>query len=60
MMKGFDVKQYRELFGVDLHDEHADDLKRFREAGLVEFDGNMIRLTRAGALMSNEVFAVFV
>jgi oxygen-independent coproporphyrinogen-3 oxidase len=60
MMKGFDVKQYRELFGVDLRDEHADDLKRFSEAGLVEFDGNMIRLTRAGALMSNEVFAVFV
>ena len=60
MMKGFDVKQYRELFGVDLRDEHADDLNRFREAGLVEFDGNMIRLTRAGALMSNEVFAVFV
>ncbi len=60
MMRGFDVKQYRELFGVDLRDEHADDLKRFREAGLLEFDGNMIRLTRAGALMSNEVFAVFV
>jgi oxygen-independent coproporphyrinogen-3 oxidase len=60
MMRGFDVKQYRELFGVDIRDEHADDLERFREAGLVECDGNVIRLTRAGALMSNEVFAVFV
>jgi oxygen-independent coproporphyrinogen-3 oxidase len=60
MMRGVDMKQYRELFGVDLRDEHADDLQRFHEAGLVELDGDLIRLTRAGALMSNEVFAVFV
>jgi oxygen-independent coproporphyrinogen-3 oxidase len=60
MMGGVDTEQYRETFGVDLRDEHADDLVRFREAGLVEFDGNVLRLTRAGALMSNEVFAVFV
>jgi len=43
-----------------LRDEHHDDLDRFREAGLIEFDGDLIRLTRAGALMSNEVFASFV
>jgi hypothetical protein len=30
-----------------------------KEAGLVEFDGDVIRLTRAGCL-SNEVFAAFV
>jgi oxygen-independent coproporphyrinogen-3 oxidase len=60
MMRGFDLRQYRELFGVDLRDEHGDDLRRFHDAGLVEFDGDLIKLTRAGALMSNEVFAVFV
>ena len=60
MMRGVDVREYSELFGVDLRAEHQDDLDRFREAGLVEFDGDLIRLTRNGALMSNEVFAAFV
>ena len=60
LMRGVDVRQYRESFGVDLRDEHADDLDRFCKAGLLEFDGNLIRLTRTGALLSNEVFAAFV
>ena len=60
MMRGVDVREYSELFGVDLRAEHQDELHRFREAGLVEFDGDLIRLTRNGALMSNEVFAAFV
>jgi coproporphyrinogen III oxidase-like Fe-S oxidoreductase len=54
------VREYSELFGVDLRAAHRDELDRFREAGLVEFDGDLIRLTRNGALMSNEVFAAFV
>lgn len=60
LMRGVNLSDYRELFGVDLRDEHAGDLDRFRKAGLVEFDGDLIRLTRTGALLSNEVFAAFV
>lgn len=60
MMRGVDLREYSELFGVDLRVAHHDELDRFREAGLVEFDGDLIRLTRNGALMSNEVFAAFV
>ena len=60
MMRGVDVREYNEVFGVDLRAEHQDDLDRFREAGLVEFEGDVVRLTRNGALMSNEVFAAFV
>ena len=60
MMRGIDVRWYRESFGVDLHDEHGEDLDRFYKAGLLEFDGDLIRLTRSGALLSNEVFAAFV
>ncbi|HEU4714270.1 MAG TPA: radical SAM family heme chaperone HemW [Pyrinomonadaceae bacterium] len=60
MMRGVDLREYRELFGVDLRAERRDELDRFREAGLVEFDGDLVRLTRNGALMSNEVFAAFV
>jgi oxygen-independent coproporphyrinogen-3 oxidase len=60
LMRGVDVRRYRESFGVDLHDQHGDDLDRFYKAGLLEFDGDLIRLTRTGALLSNEVFAAFV
>jgi oxygen-independent coproporphyrinogen-3 oxidase len=60
LMRGVDVRQYRESFGVDLRDEHAEDLDRFCKAGLLEIDGDLIRLTRTGALLSNEVFAAFV
>ena len=60
MMSGINLSRYRESFGVDLRSEHSDDLDRFCKAGLVEFDGELLRLTRTGALLSNEVFAAFV
>ena len=60
LMQGVDLRRYRESFGVDLRDAHADDLDRFCKAGLVELEGDLIRLTRTGALLSNEVFAAFV
>ena len=45
---------------VDLCKEYETDLERFKEAGLLELDGSFIRLTRNGALLSNEVFSAFV
>ena len=60
MMRGISAEHYHELFGADLREQHGDDLTRFREAGLIEFDGDLIKLTRSGALLSNEVFAAFV
>lgn len=60
LMHGVDLRAFKKSFGVDLRDEHAEDLDRFCKAGLVELDGDLIRLTRTGALLSNEVFAAFV
>lgn len=60
MMAGVKTGEFKELFGVDLRAAHADDLRNFQQAGLIEFDGDLLRLTRAGALLSNEVFAAFV
>lgn len=45
---------------LDLCKEYERDLDRFREAGLLELDGDSVRLTRQGALLSNEVFSAFV
>lgn len=60
MMNGLSLERYREQFGADLRETHGVDLTRFREAGLIEYSGDLLKLTRAGALMSNEVFAAFV
>lgn len=40
--------------------DRADEVARLTEAGLIEFSGDLMRLTPAGALLSNEVFAAFV
>jgi oxygen-independent coproporphyrinogen-3 oxidase len=60
MMQGFSFTEYQQLFGSDLRAQHETDLTRFREAGLIECSGDLLKLTRAGALLSNEVFAAFV
>ena len=59
LMRGVNLRQYREAFGVDLLAEHAIELERFQAAGLVELNEDL-RLTRNGALLSNEVFSAFV
>lgn len=60
MMQGFSFAEYQQVFGADLREKHENDLRRFREAGLIESSGDLLKLTRAGALLSNEVFAAFV
>jgi oxygen-independent coproporphyrinogen-3 oxidase len=60
MMRGVSLQKYQQLFEADLREGHEDDLDRFREAGLIEFDGDLVKLTRSGALLSNEVFSAFI
>jgi coproporphyrinogen III oxidase-like Fe-S oxidoreductase len=60
MMEGINSTEYLAAFGVDLHRQHEDDLESFRAAGLVVVDGSSIRLTRSGALVSNEVFTALI
>jgi oxygen-independent coproporphyrinogen-3 oxidase len=60
LMRGVDLGAHRRLFGTDVRSEYAADLSRFRDARLIELDGDLLRLTRTGVLLSNEVFAAFV
>ena len=60
MMRGLDARSFADRFVADPREEYKDDLARFCEAGLIEVDGELIRLTPNGALFSNEVFAAFV
>lgn len=60
LMRGVDLKAHQVQFGRDVRREYAADLTRFHEAELIELDGDLLRLTRTGVLLSNEVFAAFV
>lgn len=60
LMRGVNLEEYRMRFGTDLRAEYADDLTRLSEAGLIELDQDLLKLTTSGALLSNEVFLTFV
>ncbi|HWS86535.1 MAG TPA: radical SAM family heme chaperone HemW [Pyrinomonadaceae bacterium] len=60
LSKGVDLAEHRARFQTDVRADYAADLARFDEAGLIEIDGDVLRLTPAGALLSNEVFSAFV
>lgn len=57
LMRGLDLEDYRTRFGSDLRTEYESDLDRLVDAGLIEIDERLMRLTKRGALLSNEVFA---
>ncbi|HZI19060.1 MAG TPA: radical SAM family heme chaperone HemW [Pyrinomonadaceae bacterium] len=58
--RGVNLAEHRARFRRDVRAEHGEDLRRFAEAGLLELDGDTLRLTPHGALLSNEVFSAFV
>jgi oxygen-independent coproporphyrinogen-3 oxidase len=58
--RGVDLSEHRARYRRDVRADYAADLARFGEAGLVRFDGDVLRLTPEGALLSNEVFSAFV
>jgi oxygen-independent coproporphyrinogen-3 oxidase len=57
LMRGIDLKSYQERFGADLRDGYEAELERLSEAGLIEIDEELLKLTPRGAVLSNEVFA---
>ena len=57
LMQGVDLQNYRTRFGTDLRDKYEAELARLSDAGLIEIDDSLMRLTKRGALLSNEVFA---
>jgi oxygen-independent coproporphyrinogen-3 oxidase len=57
LMRGIDLKTYQARFGTDLREQYNGELDRLSEAGLIEIDEELLKLTTRGALLSNEVFA---
>ena len=57
---GIDLAAIFERYGVEVAAEYGPAIEPYREAGLVVYQGDRLRLTRQGMLLANEVMAVFV
>jgi putative oxygen-independent coproporphyrinogen III oxidase len=58
--RGVDLSQLAASFGDNALTVFSPAISDFMKQGLIEFDGQTIRLTLRGRLLSNEVFASFV
>ncbi|NLU42304.1 MAG: radical SAM family heme chaperone HemW [Firmicutes bacterium] len=53
--RGVDTSALAKTYGAGLVGEYAERLEKLRETGLVEFDGQRVRLTEGGMILSNRV-----
>ncbi|MEO5821825.1 MAG: radical SAM family heme chaperone HemW [Vicinamibacteraceae bacterium] len=60
LSKGVSLVDIAQRYGVDAWDAYGTALTPFIEAGVVEYTPPVLRLTRQGMLLANEVCAVFV
>jgi oxygen-independent coproporphyrinogen-3 oxidase len=57
---GVDLAEHQRRFGVNALERYRDEIERLSEAGLIEFDETRLKISRAGTVLANEVFAAFV
>jgi oxygen-independent coproporphyrinogen-3 oxidase len=60
LTEGADIRRVEQKYGIAVYGRYGPALARYKEAGLVLYDGGRLRLTRAGMLLANEVMSVFV
>ncbi len=58
--KGLNLREYELRFGIDLKAKFGEELERFEELEMVEFENGFLKLTQKGFVFSNEVFSIFV
>lgn len=57
---GLDLWRCRRKFGFDLRDRFGRELSQLAQGGLIEIEGDRLKLTSKGRLFSNEVFVQFM
>jgi oxygen-independent coproporphyrinogen-3 oxidase len=60
LAEGVTDRRFHERFGRHLKELYAPALSRFRELGLISWDGKRVRLTAKGRLLGNQVFQAFL
>ncbi len=57
LARGIDVHTVKTRYDADVWGIYGAALERFREAGLLIYDGRLLRLSRAGMLLANEIMS---
>jgi oxygen-independent coproporphyrinogen-3 oxidase len=57
---GIDLEALKARYGADVWALYGPELEKFRDTGLLIYDGRLLRLTRAGMLLANEIMSVFL
>lgn len=60
LKEGVNLREHEQLFGVNVMERYGDELARLDEAGLIELNNDILKISRAGTVLANEVFAAFV
>jgi oxygen-independent coproporphyrinogen III oxidase len=60
LSQGVDVRAIGEQFRINIEDRFGDVIHELESSGMLEPDGDIIRLTAEGRLLSNEVFQRFI
>lgn len=60
LREGVDLPEHESRFGVDVLKRYEPELERLFDAGLIEIADSRLRITRAGKVLANEVFAAFI
>ena len=60
LARGIDVETVSARYEVDVWGTYGAELERFRDAGVLIYDGRLLRLSRAGMLLANEIMSQFV
>jgi oxygen-independent coproporphyrinogen-3 oxidase len=58
--QGVGVSEFKKRYGTDVMEDYASVVNRFARTGLLERDGDTIRLTRRGRFFANDVCGAFV
>lgn len=60
LKEGVNLRDHEQRFGVRVVERYGDELERLKEAGLIELDNEVLKISRAGTVLANEVFGAFV
>jgi len=60
LVEGVSAGRFQQRFGRSLEQIYGPVLQRFQRLGLIEWDGERVRLTVQGRLVGNQVFAEFL
>ena len=60
MRRGIDIGSFEREYGVDLAKDFERQIAKLKSGGFIEFDGQRLRISDAGVLMSNAILSEFM